>query len=96
MISSFAVLTCGIPVIIRLSSQVDENEIMKTLKELGNDDIEILEEKQILTTLEIWSQLYRSSNADNSFVYIMDNNILSRDILCNGLNPAFLIVLDQN
>lgn len=78
------------PVIIRLLSQVDENEITKTLKELGNDDIEILEEKQILTTLEIWSQLYRSSNADNTFAYIMDNNILSRDILSNGLNPSSL------
>ena len=73
---------------IRIFNHTTEREISTDLKDLGNSDIEILVERQLLANMNVWAQLYRSTNPDNSFVYIMDTNIAARDILSNGTNSS--------
>jgi len=71
-------------VIIRLTSEMYEKDLDNVLNDLGNSSIETLIESQILAHTDIWDQVSKCLNAENSLIYVLDQNLLGNDVLTNG------------
>ena len=76
--------TIGEKGLIRFSSREDEQFLIQILRELGNENVETMLEKQILVSIEIWSQAFKMNNVENNPAYILSHNLVECDLLTNG------------